>query len=413
MKRSTISFTCIGALVLGMTLIISLNACQSAQAENSTPRRIALIQQNEHGDRPIVPNEIAIAPSEYVYIVDRGGFVMVFDKTEWVASIPWPEYNGGTKTGAQIIAHPDNGYIYLADGTLDMVHVIRNTEVITSLHIGGRFAQNLTVDERSGYVYAFGSKQMLPGYIPIDTVGIIDGAEVISQTEWQHVWTDSIAYNPVDERIYLGQQHWPSFQSLNMVLQLDAGQLITDSVLPAEEYGGIKQIAVNPETGEIYMLRDKFGILYWDGNEFTNFNLPQRENGDYYSLRDIDIDTNTGLAYAASWDGPPSHVVVFDKGEMVAEIALPGDNNSAIAVDEKNNYVYVASYYSGSMSVIRGTEVITTMSTGGLGPSNIAIDDRTDLIYVANADSGSVAIFGFDDQGEPSFWETFFPLLEK
>ena len=47
------------------------------------------------------------------------------------------------------------------------------------------------------------------------------------------------------------------------------------------------------------------------------------------------------------------------------------------------------------MSIIRGTEVITTVGTEGWGPTFITLDEQRGYLYVSNSDSASVAVFGF------------------
>lgn len=69
----------------------------------------------------------------------------------------------------------------------------------------------------------------------------------------------------------------------------------------------------------------------------------------------------------------------------------------------------------GVLSIIRGTEVLTTVSTHGRGPSYITVDEERGYIYVSNADSHSVAVFGFEEEDKvsPSLWQQFFPLIQK
>lgn len=297
MKQSKIfySFTSgIGAITACFVLLISLSACTSAQAEDAVPQRLAVIQLKGQQGEMASAGDIVIGSNDYVYITNRRGSIEVFNGIKLIASIDWPEHNGVKRSFAQIVAHPDNGYIYLSDGGRDTVHVIDETAIIASLHIGGREARYLTIDEQNGYVYVVGRKQsILPDMIPINTLGIIDGAQIIGLTEWQKVDTGSIAYNPVDGYIYLGQLHdpLPYKQSLNLVLQLNTSALISTTMLPNDEYGGVHKIVVNRKTGEMYMLKNNSGVLYWDGEEFTEFRVPPLPHEKGYVLEDIAVDT--------------------------------------------------------------------------------------------------------------------------
>ena len=84
----------------------------------------------------------------------------------------------------------------------------------------------------------------------------------------------------------------------------------------------------------------------------------------YTGLHDIAIDPNRGLAYVSSWGNPQSHVVVLSHGELLT--ALPtGQDPRAIVYDKTHDYVYVVNRLSHSLSVIRNTEVITTIEARG------------------------------------------------
>lgn len=65
----------------------------------------------------------------------------------------------------------------------------------------------------------------------------------------------------------------------------------------------------------------------------------------------------------------------------------------------------------GAMSIIRGTEVLTTVSMQGRGPSYITVDEERGYIYVSNADSHSVAVFGFAEADKPNLWQSFLPVI--
>ena len=82
--------------------------------------------------------------------------------------------------------------------------------------------------------------------------------------------------------------------------------------------------------------------------------------------------------------------------------------------DATRDYIYVANRLSGSMSIIRGTEVITTVSTGGMGPTYITVDEKRGYIYVSNATSHSVAVFGYESaSNEKSAWKRFLPFMRR
>ena len=158
---------------------------------------------------------------------------------------------------------------------------------------------------------------------------------------------------------------------------------------------------------------NSYRIFYWDGEQSVQ-RLPLNPT-DYLFDFALAIDPKRGWTYVGSWDGPPSHVLVLDRNQLVAKLPV-GYDARHIAVDQTHDYVYVANRLSGALSVIRGTEVITHLSTRGVGPSFISVDEKQGYIYVSNADyGGSIAVFGFDEQEtqEPDFWQTWLPWIRR
>ena len=70
-----------------------------------------------------------------------------------------------------------------------------------------------------------------------------------------------------------------------------------------------------------------------------------------------------------------------------------GTNPECLAYDPSNNYIYVANYGAGTVSVISGTNntVISTVSVG-TNPHGVAYDSSNGYIYVANSGSGTVSV---------------------
>ena len=65
------------------------------------------------------------------------------------------------------------------------------------------------------------------------------------------------------------------------------------------------------------------------------------------------------------------------------------------------------------MTVMRGTQVITTLDTIGAGPWDISVDEKRGYTYVSNADGHTITVFGFDQPiaDKPTLWQTFLPWL--
>jgi DNA-binding beta-propeller fold protein YncE len=133
------------------------------------------------------------------------------------------------------------------------------------------------------------------------------------------------------------------------------------------------------------------------------------------SLNHVAVDTRRNWAYVTSWDGPPSHVVVVQKDKVIAVLEVPGYDVRDVVYDATHDYIYVANRLAGNMSIIRGTEVITTLNTGGVGPTYITVDEKRGYIYVSNADTHSIAVFGYDapPDGPASLWRRFLSFVRR
>ena len=188
---------------------------------------------------------------------------------------------------------------------------------------------------------------------------------------------------------------------------------------------GPKDIAIAPN-GWAYIISDGgsdgiVSIVVLDGSKIIG-RIPWPDNhlptGEVAQLA---IHPITGLVYVI--DPWAKLIYVIDKLEVVAVIdtlyAL-----GRIAIHPTSGLVYVTNYTNrpqpgvapgpGDVAVISGTEVITTVATGGLGPWQIAVDEPRGYIYVTNSNSASVAVFGFAEEiGTPSLWQRFLPFIQR
>ncbi|MEZ4616900.1 MAG: YncE family protein [Caldilineaceae bacterium] len=238
-------------------------------------------------------------------------------------------------------------------------------------------------------------------------VVIVEGTKIIHRIPLER--PHKLTFSEFDKQMYVGQSNPFGKGAQKILVAIDDRTFMTQTIYPADYGGGIQNIVVNPNNGHVYLTRDDFGLLmYWDRNIFYRIDVGSMG----YSINTIAVDSRKNWLYAASWDGPPSHVVVIEEDKVVAEIPV-GYDVRAVAVDETHDYVYAANYRSDTLSVIRGTEVITTLVTGGLGPWDIAVDEKRGYIYVTNGNSASVAVFGFDEADTPSFWQRYFPFIQR
>ena len=289
--------------------------------------------------------------------------------------------------------------------------VITGTEIITTVDSGGEIPKFITFDQETGLGYLSNLILSQDNPRPKQTIVFSDTKIFARLERGRGLSPQSQLYNPVDGRTYIGHNHGkPDFgEEIGGVLTIiDGLEVLTTTNLGNEELGYIENIKVNKKNGDLHMLYSS-RYVYWDRANAPR-HLAINQTHRYGVVRDIAVDSRTGLAYVTVWGD--NVVLVIDKDKIIAEIPVYEDPY-AIAIDEARDYIYVANRLVGALSVIRGTEVITTMSTGGFGPSFITLDEKQGYIYVSNADSHSIAVFGFEDADKPSLWQQFFPFIRQ
>jgi len=65
-------------------------------------------------------------------------------------------------------------------------------------------------------------------------------------------------------------------------------------------------------------------------------------------------------------------------------LPLGNPSKPALAVDEERDWVYVVRQYYDSVTVIRGTEIITTLETVGREPTDVAVEPLSGRAYVVS-----------------------------
>ncbi len=376
----------VGCVVL---LMIGLGGCQPVSSDNQLPHLLTVIEMPLDGG--ILTARSVIHPNGLAYVVNEGGTIAVLDGPKLVKLIPWP--NELLAVPPQDIAvHPDTGWVYVTDYDNDAIHVFSNTEVLATIPNVGHRPKAIAIHPDTGYVYVANSRgspqQKHPG-----TVAIISGTQVITRLRVGAV-PHLIAINPVDGRVYVGQSSGGPAGNWGALAIIDGTRLITMTSLGLEK--SAKDLAIDERTGALYMIQSRY-LTYWDGEQIERLPLGLGADGSRYVLNQVTVDERDGLAYVGGWGTPRDNVLfVVRAGEVITEIPV-GYDPRQIVVDETHDYVYVVNRMEGSMSVIRDTQVITTLSTGGIGPMHLAVDETRGYIYVSNATNHSVAVFGFDD----------------
>ncbi len=388
-------------------LLTTVSACQvQGQSEKRLPRLLDVIYVPG-------PSAMAMTPGGLLYVINLGGmpgksYIALLDGPKLVDTIPWPDETS-FGAGAKMVFNHRNNLLYVLDLLANQLYVIRDTELITTMGVGYA-PREIIVHPDSGLVYI--ANPITKPLAPADEAGpgeivVIEDTQIIHQIPLER--PHAMTFSDFDKQIYVGQSNPFGEGAQNILVTVDDSTFMTQTIYEADPNGGIYEIAIDDQNGHMYLTRGDFGLItYWNGTEFQRIDVGSMG----YSINTITVDSRKNRLYAASWDGPPSHVVVIEGAEVIAEIPV-GYDVRGIAVDETHDYVYAANYRSDTLSVIRGTEVITTLETGGLGPWDIEVDERRGYIYVTNSNSAGVAVFGFADSDTATGWRQFLPFIER
>jgi DNA-binding beta-propeller fold protein YncE len=304
---------------------------------------------------------------------------------------------------------PHSGLAYAIEGFADLIHVVNNTTLITTIHGVVDQPRTVVADEDSGKMYIFYTSQKSGK--PQSYATVLSGTEVITDMVLP-ISMDTARYSPADGHIYIVGYPVPIIEGSsreNALVAIDNHQVITTiRPLDTEKPGlAIVDMAINPATGDVYILLAT-RVIYWD-----RVHLPKSvdfyESG-YRNAGSIVVDPQSGRAYVSFWMAQSSHVLVFDQDQFVADIPV-ARWPYAMAVDAKHDYIYVAHQDPTKLSVIRGTELITTLDVIGFGASNVIVDETRDYVYVVNTGDGNINVFGYQDEISQPAWFEFLPFL--
>ncbi len=305
---------------------------------------------------------------------------------------------------SDLTVEPNSGLIYSLGEYGDAIHIISGTQLITTLVGLAEYPRFAVADEVRGEMYVFYTVRASgPNR---SRALVLSGTTVITEMILP-AFPNSAKYNPVAGRIYaVGTDHSTGGTPENSLFVIDNHKVVTTIQPLTEPRVSVTDIAINPENGDIYMLSTQ--IIYWD-----RVNRPKAidlYDAGYKNLDCITVDPKRELAYVCSWMDQSNIIVVSKEG---IEGVIPVKKwPESIAIDHKHDYIYVGHYDPTYLSVIRGTELITTLDIIGYGTSNVIVDEEKGYIYTANADDGTISIFGFEEE-VPSLWEQFFPFMAK
>ncbi len=88
----------------------------------------------------------------------------------------------------------------------------------------------------------------------------------------------------------------------------------------------------------------------------------------------------TGYIYVAG----SRHINILKGTESIGEVETGGIQVKSMAVDEADDLVYVVNEYSDNVTVLRGTERIGIVPTVGRSPWSVAVEPKSHLAYIVS-----------------------------
>ncbi|MCX6050776.1 MAG: hypothetical protein NT075_37275 [Chloroflexi bacterium] len=399
----------LGVLFFGLA---GCNATLAFQHSDPLPKLLKVIELPEE----IATERIAVIPGGYTYALN--------DATNSIAVLDGPKLVTLMRMGKRydkmylrdIAVHPQTGLLYVTDSANNTVYVISKTQVITTITQPGIdwSPQKIVIHPKTGYVYISDARldPSLQGGVTSEVV-VISGTHIITSVAVGK-GIQVLQPDPDTNRIYVGQSLLSHYPGTSMVAVLDGTHLIMTSTLGYEPTAieadyQINGITINQHTGEISLLENENNVIHWHGDRLERIHLG-KDYG-FGPLTTIGLDPKRDILYAGVLQSP--YAVALVKNQAPVQLRMVAGSHR-IVYDATHDYIYTADYNGPSLSVIRGTTVLASLSTGGDGPYDIGVDEQRGYIYVSNADSHSVAVFGFDQPvAKPALWQTFLPWLGK
>ena len=328
----------------------------------------------------------------YVYAATgQGNSVSVIDGTTVLASIPVQQESYG------VAYDSGNGYVYVTNANSNTVSVINGTSVVATVQVGS-IPYFAAYDSGNGYIYVTNSGS--------NTTSVISGTTVVSTIQ---VGTTpyGVAYDTQNGYVYVadfGSNTVNVISSTTLTLScvpssLAVGQASTCTV-------SVTDTSVNPTTPSGTVIFSLNGASTATGSFSGNTcGLGSVNSGE--SICSVSFTpSGAGMAFVtALYGGDAAHspsqgqftvfVLIHSTslkvaGNVVANVTV-GTEPYYLAYDAANGYVYVSNFNSGTVSIIDGTTVGSTLPVG-TNPYGVTYDSGNGYVYVANAGSDTVSV---------------------
>jgi DNA-binding beta-propeller fold protein YncE len=347
-----------------------------------------LVQMDTERNRLIIANTLTSSLSVY----DCG--------TRKISNIPL----GGRafqhlKSEAMTLNGRTGGVCLIGDGRVFVVDVEAGSAVTIPTDVQ---YESIAVDESSGNVFVVGRESKALGFIE-------NGSNKIKERKWLDVREDLINLNatpppPIRKVVADG--------SLGRIVAVDGmtpmvytfstgdGKMIEERSLPLEAGGRWHLAGYNEETHSLYLVIERVGRevvqaarIDVAGGDDVVVALPGYREGVAIIYNPTRDEVYVGYDNQAS-----VHVVTFEGGGSLHEIAIPAYGNDAAAVDQDNDLLYIGSWAHGEVDVIdlKSRSMIKRMTGLGIIPHMFtnAFNPNDGLLYFPKGASAVNGTFG-------------------
>ena len=264
---------------------------------------------------------------------------------------------GVTDAPKGVVVNPRNGKAYAAFPDLGVVKIVNGSGRVVTLKTGVN-VKNLTLDPRTGRVYAMNRGPGTVSVIDPDTDAIIETLKADRGS--------LTALNPVTNKLYVSASTGTDPSVIDLATKIS-------TTIHAGTEGNA--LSVNVKANKIYFVgyEDNF-LTVVDGvtNEPARIEVPG------FHQWDSAFNEKSGLLYLPTPNN--NAVTVVDTRTGVVSMIGTGKVPMAAAINELTNRVYVVNYASSDVTVIDGAsnQPIAAVKVG-LWPQQIAINARTNM----------------------------------
>ena len=309
----------------------------------------------------------------------------------------------------RIAINPNTDMIYVTNYQSHSISVIDGSRDKLVANISGfLYPTDIFVDEKSNKIYvnhkARVEDQNQNQYSAMPLVSIIDGStnKVIGNL------SNAIEIKGVNSS--RGELYVIQASNTNALVVIDESTNNKKAEVNLNYYPS--EITMNQNTSKLYVANNESNsISKIDASTFDLMSSTINSAGIPVSMA---VNPNTNRIYVASLNTSsmlsqpnvgagltlPSGFVSVVDGSTDQELAnIPLVSPSALAINPDTNIIYVANSFSGTISILSGTNntIISEDVKVGSSPQDIAVNLNTDKVYVSNSFSNSVTVISHQD----------------